>query len=124
MPGKSPAHALQYTTSGTPLSEPLLAVNFNPPAAPYQGIGDTDLLDQYPSEIQGLVHVTGTLELNQDALVRGAVICESTALADAVKCTNAKSIVYTPSLLSNPPQGYTTGVKMQPQSGSWKQVVY
>jgi len=115
--------ALQYNTVGTPLSEPGANVNFNPPGAPYQGIGDTDLLDQYPSEIQGLVHVTGTLELNQDALVRGAVICESTALADAVKCTNAKSIVYTPSLLSNPPQGYTTGVKMQPQAGSWRQLV-
>jgi hypothetical protein len=115
--------ALQYTTSATPLSEPSQGYNYNPPAAPYQGSGDSDKLDQYPSEIQGMVHVTGTLEVDKNALVRGSVICESTALADAVVCKDNNTIVYTPSLLTNPPQGYTTGVKMQPQSGTWKQLV-
>jgi hypothetical protein len=115
---------LQYTTTGTPLSEAARGYNYNPPGAPYQGIADTDQADQYPSEIQGLVHVTGTLDVKHDGLVRGAVIGESTALTDAARYEENNTMVYTPSLFTNPPQGYTTGVKMQPQSGSWKQVVY
>lgn len=112
----------QYSSLGTPLSEALTLVNFNPPETPYDGESDLDMLDVYPSEIQGLVHVTGTLQINNTALVRGLILCESTASADAVVCEDSQ-IVYNPSLYANPPQGYTTAVKMIPQSGSWKQSV-
>ncbi len=114
---------LRYASTATPLSESAQAVNFNPPGAPYQGAADADYLDQYPSEIQGLVHVTGTLKVSKDSLIRGAVICESTASADAADYSEFSEIVYDPNLYANPPQGYTTEVKMVPQPGSWQQVV-
>ncbi len=114
---------LQYTSASTSLSEAAQATNYNPPGAPYQGANDADRLDQYPSEIQGLVHVTGTLDIQQNALVRGAILCESTASTDAVRIRQDAEIVYDANLYTNPPQGYTTAVKMVPQTGSWRQVV-
>ena len=94
----------------------------NPPDTPYDGESDADLADTYPSEIQGLVHVTGQVQLKQTALIRGLLLCESAASADAAACEDSQ-IIYNPALYANPPQGYTTAVKMIPQSGSWKQAV-
>ncbi len=112
----------QYS-SDVPLSELLLLANFNPAGVPYDGASDSDMADEYPSEIQGLVHVRGTASLAGTARIRGLLICESAASSDAVKCEGANEIVYDRSLYVNPPQGYTTTVQMIPESGSWKQVV-
>jgi len=114
---------LQFTSTATPLSESAQAANYNPAGAPYQGAVDSDTVDQYPSEIQGLVHVTGALDVEQGSLIRGAVLCESTAVPDAADYHQDCEIVYTPSLYANPPQGYTTAVQMVPQAGSWQQGV-
>ncbi len=115
--------ALQYTTANTPLSESTQSTNYNPTGVPYEGTTDSDKYDQYPSEIQGLVHVTGTVDLGNDALVRGAILAESTAITGSVKCHDNNEIVYTPTLYTDPPQGYTTAVPMVPQTGSWQQGV-
>jgi hypothetical protein len=112
----------QYSSQGAVLSEATTGVNFNPPGAPYNGQSDSDLSDTYPSEIQGLVHVTGTAQLNNTALIRGLLLCQSAQTSDAVVCWNSQ-IIYTPSLYTFPPQGYTTAVNMIPQSGSLQQVV-
>jgi hypothetical protein len=109
-------------SSSLDLSELLLLKNFNPPGAPYQGSSDSDLLDAFPSEIQGLVHVTGTANLKVSARIRGVLLCESAAAADAVKCDSSNTIVYQPSLFANPAQWYTSAVYMRPQPGGWRQV--
>jgi hypothetical protein len=118
-------------TSADPLSEADRGTNYNPPGAPYppddpsNNSTDNDLGDQYPSEIQGLVHVTGKIEVSQPCRIRGAVICESTALK-AINCNSDWEIVYDPALFTSRtkiPQMYTTRVTMQPQPASWKQVV-
>ena len=113
----------QYTSTNTPLSESAQGANYNPSGAPYLGASDGDTGDQYPSEIDGLVHVTGTLNVQSDALVRGAVVCEFPGGTDAVRFEANNEIVYDPTLFTNPPQGYTTAVPMVPQAGSWRQVV-
>jgi cytoskeletal protein CcmA (bactofilin family) len=107
-----------FASSGNELSESALATNFNPTGASY--LGDTDVLqdDSYPSEIQGLVHVTGTLRLKSTATVKGVVICESEVTAD-----DANVIVHDPTLYTSPPEGYTTPPTMVISDGSWKQVV-
>jgi hypothetical protein len=112
----------QYASQGTVLSESATGVNFNPPDTPYNGQSDLDLSDTYPSEIQGLVHVTGSVQMSNTALIRGLLLCQSTLASNAVYCQQSQ-IVYTPSLYTFPPQGYTTVVNMIPQSGSWQQVV-
>jgi len=75
-------------------------------------------VDTYPNEVRGLVHVTGTLTMQQTARVRGAVICES-----AVTCGGTNQIVHNPDLYENPPEGYVEPVVMRISPGSWCQVV-
>jgi hypothetical protein len=100
------------------LSESACNTNFNPIGAPYNGSTDSDKSDQYPDEIRGLVHVKGTLRLQQTARIVGVVICEGT-----VSCEDTNTLVYDPSLYANPPKDYTyvDGMKVSP--GTWKQVV-
>jgi hypothetical protein len=93
--------------------------NFNPPGAPSkEGTSDTDTADTYPNEIEGLVHVTGTLVMGQTSRVRGAVIGEST-----VTIGGTNEIVHNPTLYSSPPVGYTEPPAMKVVSGSWAQEV-
>jgi hypothetical protein len=100
------------------LSESACLTNFNPVGAPYGGTTDSDTTDQYPDEIRGLVHVKGSLRLQQTARIVGVVICEGT-----VTCEGTNTIVYDAGLSANPPMGYTyvDGMKVSP--GSWTQVV-
>ena len=109
---------IKYKSGEYTLSENSCDTNFNPSGAPYLGQTDADTLDEYPNEIQGLVHVTGELVLEQTALIRGAVICE-----DKVKCHERNVIIHDPALYASPPEGYifVDGVQVSP--GSCRQVV-
>ena len=51
------------------------------------------------------------------------LICESGALLDAVTVKGDATIVYTPSLATSPPMGYTKSVTMVMEPGSYKQAV-
>ena len=100
------------------LSEAAVSTNYNPPGAPYEGQSDWDMTDEYPNEVQGLVHVAGFLKLNDTARVKGTIIC-----GDSVECASQNTIIHNPSLYAVPPEGYTyvPGLKVAP--GSYKQVV-
>ena len=100
------------------LSEAAENTNYNPPGAPYQGQSDSDMVDEYPNEVQGLVHITGSLKLKDTARVKGAIICE-----DSVLCEEQNTIIHNSSLYAIPPEGYTyvAGMKVSPES--YKQVV-
>jgi hypothetical protein len=114
---------IQYSRSASGLSESAAGVNFNPPGAPYQGVSDADTSDTYPAEMDGLVHVTGTLFVSKPYLVRGAVIAENPG-GEAMRLdTGSMQVVYDPSLYTSPPQFYTTSVPMVPLAGSVVQVV-
>lgn len=109
---------LSYSTDAAGLSESTQGTNYNPDGSPYQGASDTDMTDGYPGEIQGLVHVRGTLLLEQTATVRGCVICEST-----VDCNGSNTFVLDPTLYSNPPDGYRGVGQLLVVPGSWQRVV-
>lgn len=100
------------------LSEAIDSRNYNPSGAPYQGQSDSDMTDEYPNEVQGLVHVTGFLKLNETTRVKGAIICE-----DSVECASQNTIIHNPSLYAIPPEGYTYVDSMKVSPGSYKQVV-
>ncbi len=102
----------------TPLSEAAAGVNFNPPLAPFNGTSDSDQADQYPSEILGLVHATGTLDTQQRPRIVGALVVES-----AGQITGDAEIVYDPGLTESPPMGYSVAPAMRIREGSWTQVV-
>lgn len=108
---------LRYTTQGQVLSESALGVNFNPAGAAYAGNTDSDQLDSYPSEIRGLVHVTGDYLTQANNTVRGAV------LANTLTINSIHTIAYDASLFSRPPMGYAAQVNMPVTSGSLQRTV-
>jgi cytoskeletal protein CcmA (bactofilin family) len=109
---------IKCTSATTQLSEVTLAMNFNPTGAPYNGGTDNDKKDTYPNEIQGLVHVEGSLRLQQTARIVGAVVCNG-----SITCEDTNTITYTPSLSACPPRWYTYADGMRLSPASWKQVV-
>ncbi len=103
------------------LSEAEWGVNFNPSGTSYKAAFNVDTSDDYPNEIQGLVHVTGNLLLRRSSRVWGAIICESTAT-----CQQDTAVIHDPDLYADPPLGYTDPIATPPMtivSGTWQQVV-
>ncbi len=103
------------------LVESTWAANFNPVGAPYLSTSDNDQKDNYPNEIQGLIHATGVIRLRKTSLVRGVVLGE-----DDIEAQNDTLIIYDPNLYTNPPLGYTGVDSSQPVqivAGTWVQGV-
>jgi len=108
----------KYRSAEYTLSEAAFSTNYNPAGAPYKGIWDDDMTDEYPNKIQGLIHVKGSLILQQTAKITGAVVCEG-----LVSCEENNLIVHDPNLYACPPEGYTFVESMQISPESYKQVV-
>jgi len=108
---------LKHKTLEKTLSESEWGVNFNPPGTPYGGQSDEDMVDEYPNLVQGLVHVTGNVKLQQTGWVRGAIVCGGT-----LTCEENNGIVHEPSLYTNPPDGYRT-TRVRIAEGSWQKAI-
>jgi hypothetical protein len=112
---------MSFTSDVTTLDEQLLGVNFNPPAAPFNGASDSVLNDAYSNEIQGVVHIKGQLRMESTAEVDGIVICEST-----VTIAGKNEFNWVRDHSFDPPFGYTDVDAASPMMivpGSWKHVV-
>jgi hypothetical protein len=109
---------IKCTSATTTLSEASNAKNYNPTGAPYGGVCDADTSDTYPNEIRGLIHVSGSLVLQNTARIVGAIVC-----GGAVTCDGTNTIVRDASLCTCPPDGYTFVDGMSISPGSWRQVV-
>jgi len=109
---------IKCSSADTVLSESVNGTNYNPLGAPYEGFDDGDMLDEYPSEIRGLVHVEGMLRLQQTARIVGVVICDDTVYAE-----ETNTIIHDAGLYACPPDGYTYVSRMKISPHSWKQVV-
>ncbi len=73
--------------------------------------------------INGLVHVRGATRFDADPGLKGVLLAESNAVADAVDFRTSVTIRYDNTLFENPPQGYAKQVEMKLQPGSWRRVV-
>jgi Tfp pilus assembly protein PilX/cytoskeletal protein CcmA (bactofilin family) len=103
---------LEGTNSFTPASVEL-------PALMVRG----DMLFKQPgTSVNGLLHVTNTLIVEKEALVRGAVIVESPATSDATKLDSLFTINYDAGLSSLPPVGYASRIDMVLQQGSFRRI--
>ncbi|MHC4218109.1 MAG: hypothetical protein ACYSU7_06590 [Planctomycetota bacterium] len=112
---------MSFASDVTRLDEQLLGVNFNPPGAPFNGVSDGDLIDDYSTEIQGVAHIKGLLQMDGTAEVDGIVICEST-----VTIAGNNEFNWVMDHAFDPPFGYTDTGAASPMMivpGSWKQVV-
>lgn len=109
----------QFTCSQMDLSENLLATNFNPTGAAYNGVVDTDTADVYPSKIKGLVYVSGQFRLPPNATATqfdGSVVC-TTFQADS---SGDGTFGYRPTHIHYPPPGFAAGNTMQVVPGTWQ----
>ena len=112
---------LLLDSSERPLSEAEWGVNFNPGGSLYKAVSNVNESDDYPNEVQGLIHVTGNLLMSRSSRVWGAIICEDTAT-----CLQDTAVIHDPNLYANPPLGYTESAPGPPMtivSGTWEQVV-
>ena len=90
--------------SDSGLSEDAEGTNFNPPGTEYPGVGeDTDEDDTYPSEINGLVYVSGNLYFENQPTINGAVVGGSMIFVDG----GDTSLTHKPIYLQNPPPGFS-----------------
>jgi hypothetical protein len=103
------------------LSEAAQAVNFNPEGMPYAGATNATTTDSYPTELRGLVHCRDEVTLQNNTLIRGCLITESTG-SNALQASDAE-VVYDASLLTTPPMGYITSELLKIKPGTWRQVV-
>jgi hypothetical protein len=103
------------------LNELEYGVNFNPSGMPYElnnpsaGSTDSNANDGYPSEIQGLVAVSGNLTFENSARVRGQVIVGGNV-------SGAFSLNYQPGSMINPPPSFY-GYRYDPRPISMRKVV-
>jgi hypothetical protein len=87
------------------LNEAEYVANFNPGGMPYEfnnpsgASTDSNLNDGYPSEVQGLVAVSGNLTFENSARVRGQVIVGGSV-------SGAYSLNYQPGSMINPPPSF------------------
>jgi len=86
------------------LSEPGTLVNFNPLGTPYEGVWDLDILDLYPTEVRGLVHVLGANSVTSSGsnfYLKGVLVTEG-KFNPGSNSTYARDA----SIASSPPNGY------------------
>ncbi len=103
------------------LDESVSGTNFNPFGAVYEGGTDADLLDTYPNEIRGLIHVSETIRISQTPRLRGVALAGT-----LIEARDDGLIIHDPSLYTNPPLGYTeldTAAPLEIVPWSWKQIV-
>lgn len=110
---------VSITGTTSTLSESAVGMNLNPAGTPYNGVSDTDKVDTYPSEIRGVIHISGLLssiQIGPTITIVGTLISET-----SLSFASGVNISYDPQVLQNPPTAYRTGAAgMDPIAGSWK----
>ncbi|CAG0996302.1 hypothetical protein PHYC_02584 [Phycisphaerales bacterium] len=107
-----------FNGSLSPLSEATAGTNFNPASSPYGVSVDSDLLDTYPAEIRGLVHITGgsvSITFTNDVSFKGCCIVEN-----SVTVSGGAILTADPQLSKVPPFGYIDPTGVAARAGTWR----
>jgi len=92
-----------------------VGANLNPAGTPYNGQWDTDMIDTYPAELRGLLHVIGpdgTVEISGRLV--GTLVSDSPVSVQ----NNTLTVTVDPDLLNRPPLGYAAGDYVMPVPGT------
>jgi hypothetical protein len=101
------------------LRESMAGVNYNPAHTPYQGISDTDQIDEYPGVIKGLIYVENILTVTHDCAIEGAVVIGNYLNHFSSTINLTHDSVY----LDNPPPGFGSDNPMRISAVSWQREV-
>jgi hypothetical protein len=109
--------SVEFRLHTTELSEASRGVNFNPPGSPYEGSTNKKLNDTYPSQIKGLVYVSGTADITlDDTVVDAGLLVVGNEITVSVGET--LTVNYAPHYFSNPPPGFSR-IQVRAVPGSW-----
>ena len=93
--------------------------NLNPVGTPFEGDGDADEDDEFPSVIKGLCYAAGQIEIKKPIDVEGIIITDYRLLVNG-----DLDLTHDPRLLNDPPPGFERVDRpMKALAGSFKQVV-
>ena len=81
--------------------------NYNPVAAPYGGVSDSDTADTYPCELHGLFHI---IPANQVTIASNLRLIGCIVAGGNVSISTTAQLAATPALVSSPPPGYADPV--------------
>lgn len=115
MPALVASKDIKTKADGSALSEVSSGLNFNPFGL---GVGlqmDADLVDTYPSRIQGLVYAGRNFENTGTLTVQGTVI-----VVGSVAISGSASIQYNSTVMAKPPPGFRAEPVMRIRPGSWR----
>lgn len=110
--------AFEFRWGGS-LDEASLGTNFNPPGSPYAGFSDIDMSDTYPGVMNGLIVVSGDLQVSIAGPITGVVYCAGSQM----RVDNTLDVTYDPTIITHPPPGFEVPPSMIITPGSWRQVV-
>ncbi|MBU6413483.1 MAG: hypothetical protein KGS45_08410 [Planctomycetes bacterium] len=103
----------EISMSNIDLSELTSLTNFNPSGAANGAITDIDILDAYPSRINGIVYTSSTLQLGGTSRLVGVVIA-----GGDIKVTSNVGLSYNSAFAANPPEGFKSPGPLAVTSGS------
>lgn len=109
-------------TSSIDLSELVLGVNFNPIGTAYLEVSDSDLIDIYPSIVDGLVYASGKITFDSGlgtSRLRGVTISQQAPVINKLV-----SFTYDPVFYSYPPPGFAAGPQWRVMPASWQRTSY
>lgn len=114
---------IRIELSSTGLSEGIVGSNLNPSSAPFPFIGgtsNTDVIDSYPSKINGLVYSSTDLTFTGNPTIFGVVIVNGDIYVNATSFSLNYQNIY----LNDPPPGFSAGtVQMKVVPGTWQRSV-
>lgn len=93
-------------------------VNYNPVGVPYLGVEDTDDDDEYPARLDGIVYVTGTITITDDADFQGNLIAENIVVND----NKTLKVDYRDYAHNYPPPGFSAGQGVRILPGTYRRV--
>ncbi|TWT98079.1 hypothetical protein Pla108_22360 [Botrimarina colliarenosi] len=94
------------------------SVNYNPAGAPYNGVSDNDVWDEYPATLDGLVYISGTATISDDTVIRGNLVAGNVV----VNSNKNLHLEHRPYALNYPPPGFSAGDGVRVLPGTWRHV--
>lgn len=112
---------LELSMARNVLNEATLGINLNPTGTPYRGTTDSSLTTVYPSQIRGLIYVSGRIVLSgidSDNEVHGVLIGGEKILGSGDLFLSSRRL-----FSSNPPPGFRKYDKVRIAPGSARRVL-